>query len=140
MWYKEGEITSIRSWNNLFEATKNQTNTIYMGDFNAHNIAWNCYNTNENGEKLWTTTYNKELICVNLDTMSRQGSIGQNSSNINLVFTSSVMANRLEVVQDTNTWVSDHYLIELNIDLNLTPYRKKSNRISTKNELGGIQK
>lgn len=74
-----------------------------MEDFNAHNIAWNYYNTHENGEKLWITTYNKELICVNLDTMSRQGSIGQNSSNIDLVFTSSEMANRLEMIQDTDT-------------------------------------
>ncbi|KMQ90583.1 pol-like protein [Lasius niger] len=44
-----------------------------MGDFNAHNTTWNCVQTDTNGDRLWEVTYNKDLICLNEDTMSRLG-------------------------------------------------------------------
>lgn len=103
-----------------------------MGDFNAYNTTWNCVQTDTNGNRLWEATYNKDLICLNEDKMSRLGEVGQRSSNLDLIFASVNIADRGVCVQLNDTWGSGHFPIELNIDTHIENYIKKSNRITTK--------
>ncbi|CAL1674553.1 unnamed protein product [Lasius platythorax] len=124
-------------WKELFDIDTGQTKSLYVGDFNAHNTTWNCVQTDTNGDRLWEVTYNKDLICLNEDTMSRLGEVEQRSSNLDLMFASVNIADRGVCAQLNDTWAnstyaSDHFPIELNIGTYIENYIKKSNRITTK--------
>lgn len=83
--YKKPNVTlNVRQWIQGMEIDNHVTNTIVTGDFNAHNTMWNCTNTDKSGEALLEAMSNKGLICLNMNTTSREGYIGQNSSNIDL--------------------------------------------------------
>lgn len=93
---RPGKVLSMNKWKEIFEFDNSQLETIFLGDFNAHNTAWNCQDTDENGDRLWLTTYNKGLICLNQETESRMGDTGQSSSNIDLIFGTTEMVNITE--------------------------------------------
>lgn len=58
---------------------------IFIGDFNAHNVAWNCEETDTNGERLLDETEDSNLFVINSDTKSRIGEVGQRDPNIDLI-------------------------------------------------------
>lgn len=97
-----------------------------------HIILWNCQNTDANGDNLCETMDNAGMICLNQETESRLGNIGQFSSNINLIVGSPRMADIADVIQGEDTWGSDHFPIELTFKVKIQRYRKRTNRISTK--------
>lgn len=119
-------------WNKIIKKCSEGLHTIITGDFNAHNIVWNCHNTDKAGEILFEAMNNNGLICLNMDTMSREGYIGQKSSNIDLFFGTPSMADIAECFQIDDTWGSDHYPIVCSIETSREIYYKKTNRITTK--------
>lgn len=120
-----------RKWQEIFGIDTRQ-NTLFIGDFNAHNAMWNYTDTDINGEELWEETFNHDLVCVNPDTLSRMGETGQIGTNIDLAFAIMNLADKIECEQVADTWGSDHFPIKLNIDTDLQVYTKLTNRISTK--------
>ncbi|KMQ81749.1 hypothetical protein RF55_25337 [Lasius niger] len=100
-------------WKEIFDIDTGQTESLYVGDFNAHNTTSNCVQIDTNSDRLWEVIYNKDLICLNEDTMSRLGEVGQRSSNLDLVFASVNIADRGECVELNDTWGSDYFPIEL---------------------------
>lgn len=105
---------------------------IIVEDFNAYNIAWNCEETNRNGDRLLKEFENEDLFVINGDTKSRMGIMGQRDSNIDLIFASEGTLNYLEYFQEKDSWDSDHFPIGFNLKIEYGVYRKKSNRLSTK--------
>lgn len=129
---RPGSTTTKNKWKEIFEFEERQLETIFVGDFNAHNTAWNCQNTDKNGEYLWDITYEKELICINEGTESRIGDIGQIGSNIDLIFSTMEIADSLECEQSNEPWGSDHYPLKLKLKKEVQIYRKKTNKFTTK--------
>lgn len=121
-----------REWQELFNMEHKQLETVFVGDFNAHNEIWNCRDTDRQGEDLFEVMYNQNYICLNTDTQSRPGEMNQTPSNIDLFFGPAGMVDKIECEQAQDTWGSDHYPIIGNIDTEIWRYRKKSNRVSTK--------
>lgn len=73
------------------------------------------------------------LVCLNQETESRMRNIGQLSLKIDLLFGTSRLADiKADIKQDEDTWVSDHYPIEVTLNEEVHRYRKRANRISTK--------
>lgn len=70
---------------------------------------------------------------MNPETLSRQGTIGQNSSNIDLIFTSIEMAHQIECGQTLDTQGSDHYPIEVNLDTEINAYGKQTKSLQKTN-------
>ncbi|KMQ91023.1 rna-directed dna polymerase from mobile element jockey [Lasius niger] len=115
-----------RKWKKLFEIDTRQTESLYVGDFNAHNTTWNCVQTDTNGERLWEITYNKDLICLNEDTMSRLDKVGQTSSNLDLVFASMNIADR-------RRWrITSRNLNNKNIEKNIRKEERRGQRRQVK--------
>ncbi|XP_071578331.1 uncharacterized protein [Temnothorax nylanderi] len=122
-----------RDFNPVFNSANGDlNNTLILGDFNAQNTAWNCAITNKNGEILHDLMANKGLSCVNVDTKSRNGYSGQRDSNIDLLFAAGDMAGDIEYSQLEEPYDSDHVPICFSLDNNTQPYRKLSNKTSTK--------
>lgn len=124
----KGQLTK-QEWQKIFNFNQISQNTIFMGDFNAHNCSWNCDN---NGDILQNLMYDKKFICINTDTMSRLSYVNQHPSNIDLAFYSEKILDKINYTQLQDTWGSDHYPISFKMNNALEIYRKKSNRISTK--------
>lgn len=129
---RPGGVLPTRKWREIFLFDNRQFESIFVGDYNAHNTVWNCQNTDRNGERLWEVTIDNDIICLNQDTISRIGNVGQESSNIDLIFSTVEIMDKLEYEQIPDSWGSDHHPLEIRINESIIPYRKKTNRISTK--------
>lgn len=110
-----------------------EEDTIILGDFNAYHNMWNCENTDRNGERLYTATYNKGYIVLNSDTKSRMNYYNQVASNIDLIFANNNFIGWLDYKQIKDTWGSDHHPIEILVNVEVVVYRKLTNRVSNKN-------
>lgn len=105
---------------------------LLAGDFNAHNVSWNCKDTDYSGRVLLEDTEEEDLFIVNTDTMSRMENIIQQDSNIDIIFANKKLADRTRYKQLDDTWGSDHYRILVEIDIQKSRYKKKTNRKFTK--------
>ncbi|XP_077282774.1 uncharacterized protein LOC143908831 isoform X2 [Temnothorax americanus] len=122
---------SARDLNAVFNSI-NPSDSIILGDFNAHNTAWNCESSNNNGDILHDVMANAGLICINVDTRSRIGCSGQRDFNIDLLFASGSVAGNIDYQQLGESHDSDHVPIGFFVDINTRIYRKLSNKTSTK--------
>lgn len=73
-----------------------------------------------------------EAYSFNEDTLSRMGTIGQSSSNIDLIIGSSEDIDSMRIYRLQDTWGSDHYPLVMEWNTEITTYTKKTNRISNK--------
>jgi len=75
-----------------------------------------------------------DFYIINRDTVTRRGAPGQRSSNLDLILVTPDLVNNTEYKMISDTWGSDHHPIEVTFtSFNPIPYRKITNRISTKN-------
>lgn len=75
---------------------------------------------------------NKGFFCINTDTKSRVGHRGQRDSNLDLLFGTEGVVSRVEYSQIDDTWGSDHHPISFCFDDDVRPYRKLTNKITTR--------
>lgn len=83
--YRRSGPTNKWMWRNLVGSLKEEKNIVITGDFNAHNVIWNCEDTDRNGEIIWEEMEEKGLLIAN-DGKSRIGEGGMRNSNIDLIF------------------------------------------------------
>lgn len=62
---KPGKKIPMYVWRNVVKDVNNKEHWIIAGDFNAHNIIWNCKNTNVNGSRLYEAMEEKGMYIVN---------------------------------------------------------------------------
>lgn len=72
------------------------------------------------------------MCIVNTDTESRLGEGMQEKSNINLIFCSDNIVDKINYEQGKDAWGSDHFPIFFEISINNKIYSKVTNRKSTK--------
>ncbi|XP_071579545.1 uncharacterized protein [Temnothorax nylanderi] len=121
-----------RDLNSIFNAVNgNNNNTVILGDFNAHNTTWNCDSTNDNGDVLYNLMYDEDFLCINTDTKSRVGYSEQRDSNLDLMFGTDGVVNRVDY-QMEEAWDSDRVPISFSFDISAGVYRKSTNRTSVK--------
>lgn len=130
--YRRPGPTTKKTWRNLLSSLKEEKNIILTGDFNAHNVIWNCEDTDRNGEVLWEVMEENDMIIVNDSTKSRIGEGGVRSSNIDLVFSTRDIFQFIECSQLEDSWGSDHFPIVAELKVNRCVYKKKTNRLSKK--------
>lgn len=128
---RPGKEGSKIEWKKLFRGIKKNEGILVMGDFNAHHRAWNCWNTDKIGKRLLEEMENEDMYVLNNDTESRQGERNQRNSNLNLIFVSGNVIDKIEYLQGKDTWGSDHYPIIFSLSYGVDIY-KRTNRISTK--------
>lgn len=128
---KPGYVEKNGTWRKMINKFKD-SKIIMMGDFNAHNVLWNCHCTDRNGSCLAEESEEEGLYVMNIDTTSRIGEGGRQWSNLDLMFCTSEMVHRITYKQGKDTWGSDHFPIIYEIDEEMKGYFKKTNRITNK--------
>ncbi|XP_046750589.1 uncharacterized protein LOC124413847 [Diprion similis] len=109
-------VLSQSSWNDVFECTDLNKNTIILEDFNAHNTKWNCLKNDINGDRLDHSINLKNLFLHNSNTSTHINSYNRKKSNIDLVFSSTSLADKISVNVKNDTFGSDHFPIEVEVD------------------------
>ena len=95
-----------------------------VGDFNAHHHAWNCNKIDLNGENLLECINNHNLFLHNNKTTTYIKPNGY-SSNIDLVFSSINISDKINVSAHDETWGSDHFPLFIQLSLKKKHIRKK---------------
>ncbi|XP_071575225.1 uncharacterized protein [Temnothorax nylanderi] len=129
--HPQGELTDA-DISVVVDQVPDTLDSIILGDFNAHNSTWNCDLTTPSGEALHDTLLDRGFFCINSDTKSRVGQRGQRDSNIDLAFGTAGVIDNVEYEQQDDAWDSDHYPISFTVDSDPQPYRKITNRITSK--------
>ena len=58
-------------WDGIINTTvRSYSNSILMGDFNAHNTAWNCLSTDTNGERLLQSIDDSDTFLHNVNSLT----------------------------------------------------------------------
>ncbi|KYQ48816.1 hypothetical protein ALC60_12131 [Trachymyrmex zeteki] len=130
---RPGDSHRVIDFRPLFDFDPGDCESIFLGDFNAHNTVWNCEYTNTIGESLQEAMDCRDLICVNMDTCSHMGTIGERDSNLDLLFCSVAVLDTIEYNQLEDSWDSDHFPIAFTFETQQVRYSKRTNRITTKN-------
>lgn len=127
-----GTRTNFIDWKKLVNGINRKEGIVVAGDFNAHNRIWNCENSDKLGEDLFEEFLEEDLFIVNKDTESRMGEKKQKNSNIDLIFCSDNICDKVGYEQGDDTWGSEHFPIRFDIKANGKDYKKLTNRISRK--------
>lgn len=131
---KPGEIERKGMWRKVMSYDKKQGESIVLGDFNCHKTRWNCQTTDQNGETLNEEMDEEDMYIINEDTMSRMSERGDTPANLDLIFASRGMVDKMKYEQEEDSWGSDHFPIKASIKIGceINNYRKRSNRLSKK--------
>lgn len=125
-----GSTLTQHEWNAIIECIDNN-NTVLMGDFNAHNRIWNCRHTDSNGERLYNSISEKNLFLHNHNTFTHLNARTNFKSNIDLVFSTMSVADKINVKVYDETFGSDHYPILLDVDARKQTYHKPSYKLKS---------
>lgn len=127
-----GVTLSQSQWDCIFSNMHPSHNTLIMGDFNAHNVVWNCYNTDMNGTHLLNSIDSTDLIIHNHSTYSHVNSINSSKSNIDLIITSTLFSDKLSFSVGDDTLGSDHFPFHVELNVEKSYYKKKSFKLKSK--------
>ena len=117
-------------WNQIVSNTAQvSTNCLFMGDFNAHHVVWNCTQNDANGEKLLQAIDDHNLFLHNTNTLSHIDFYRAKKSNLDLILSSNALADKITVEINDETWGSDHFPIFVTMSAEKNLYHKKSFRI-----------
>ncbi|KAK2578369.1 hypothetical protein KPH14_001065 [Odynerus spinipes] len=130
----QGPSLSQNNWDKFMETVSGLRPCLLVGDFNAHNKAWNCANNDTNGERLFNSLLSYDIFLHNTDTFTHFNLHNNNKSNIDLVFTTPDLAEKTSVDILDDTRGSDHCLINIKVNAGRDKYiyRKISNRVFSK--------
>ncbi|XP_076651182.1 uncharacterized protein LOC143358149 [Halictus rubicundus] len=127
--YRPPETNTQQSeWDNIFKNIDTNICSIVLGDFNAHNRMWNCHSTSTHGKRLESVIFRNNLFLHNEDTLTYC-----DKSNIDMVFSTVNLADRVNVKVSNNRYGSDHNPIYVSVNFEKKYYyRKKSSNIPSK--------
>ena len=120
-----------KTWNEIFEKVKRSKSAILVGDFNAHHKTWNCEKNDTAGDRLLESLNNSNLILHNPNTKTYLQPRSNKKSNLDLIFTSTNIADKATVKVDEDTHGSDHFPIFINFQITKSIYRKKSFKLNS---------
>ena len=126
-----GKNLSQDEWNKITWNVNTDRLTILVGDFDAHNMAWNCKYTDTNGKRLLESSEATNLILHNCNTITRSDFHRNFHSNIDLLFSTANIAAGINVEAYDETLDSDHYPLLCNVQIEKSLYIKKSLRINS---------
>ena len=125
--YRRPGITLSQSeWNEILNTTKHNSSSILLGDFNAHNNKWNCPSSDTNGERLDCSIELHNLFLHNPNTFTHINYHNSERSNIDLVFSTLNIAEKVNTHVFDEMFGSDHFPILIDVQINKKfQYEKK---------------
>ena len=99
-----------KQWDRIVSnAARIDTKNIFMGDFNAHNVVWNCTRNDSNGEKFIQAIDDFNLFIHNTNTLP--------------------IADKIFVEMYDENWGSDHHPFLITVAAEKIVYHKKMFKI-----------
>lgn len=130
--YKPPKLkVSNAEWGTIISNADARPRCILLGDFNSHNEAWNCIDTDENGISLLEQTEKHNLFLHNTNTHTRFDIRTNYKSNLDLVFSTINIAHLLKVNVSDDSLGSDHFPIYIDFDNEKTIYNKITFKIQS---------
>lgn len=124
------KVLKHKYWEDIIDVYRNLENCILVGDFNAHHIAWNCRTNKPDGMKLFDCI-EKNIFLHNTDTLTHLDVYRGQKCNIDLVMSKPEIADLISVETLEETWGSDHYPLNITLNVQKTQYAKKSFKITS---------
>ena len=135
-----GTTLTQDQWDTITDNVNIGKHSILVGDFNSHNIIWNCKYTDLNGERFSNSIDDQNLFLHNLDSITRSDFVRNIHSNIDLLLSSVNLAHKIDALVLEEIWGSDHHPILFNIQIDKDIYIKKTFKIkSLKTNWQGVQ-
>ena len=116
----------------IFDNINTNTKNILVGDFNAHNQAWNCRNNNTDGARLYNTYIKSDIILHNSNTLTHIDRRFNSRSNIDLIFSTPDFAHNIEFKTYEEPLGSDHIPLIINVNFEKNLYYKKTFKLQSK--------
>lgn len=131
-------VLSQEQWDSVANlASKEEGINYLVGDFNAHNVQWNCDDDDLNGKRFLDSIMDAGLIILNYDQVTHLNSRNGKTSIIDLVMADNNSASVATLRVYDETYESDHFPIEISVSLSKYIYRKKSFKVrSTRTKIG----
>uniref|UniRef100_A0ABD2VZL9 ribonuclease H n=1 Tax=Trichogramma kaykai TaxID=54128 RepID=A0ABD2VZL9_9HYME len=126
-----GSTLSQADWNQVITETCKH-NALLIGDFNALNLQWNCPRTEENGDRLQTAYKLHNVFLHNCDSTTYTNLRSNYTSNLDLVFSTQDIKDKISTEICEETWSSDHHPIFITISVTKSLYHKKKLKLSSK--------
>lgn len=126
-----GSLTDS-AWKDIVGNTNGHSHCLLVGDFNAHNEAWNCSHTDPDGARLLDSFEALSLFLHNHDTYTHFNQSNLSRSNIDLVLSSTDLSSFIETEVFSDSWGSDHFPINIMIDVHRYIYRRETFKIQSK--------
>lgn len=126
-----GFTLAQNQWDDIVKNVSNRKNCILLGDFNAHNVAWNCLNSDTNGIRFYNAINAYDLLIHNSDSKTHIDFHRNVKSNLDLVLSTSKIAEKMYVTVNDETCGSDHYPIYIDVDTQKYRYIKKSFKLKS---------
>ena len=125
-----GYTTTQDTWTQIINCvTDSHDNYILMGDFNAHNVVWNCSQNDTNGNRLLQAIDDVDLYLLNSDSLTHVDFYRRKRSNLDLIFANCQFAHKITINVHDETFGSDHFPIYVNININKQMYTKKTHKL-----------
>ena len=121
-----GSTLSENIWEKIVGYTQKHKNCILMRDFNAHHVTWNSTNNDTNGKNFHEALENSDLFLLNPDSYTRMDLYRNKKSNLDLIFSSAKLADKITTKIHDETWGSDHFPIFVNINIEKYLYYQKN--------------
>lgn len=129
--YRTPSLTlSQGQWDCILDNVNTNHSSLLLGDFNAHNITWNCRKADKNG-KLYNSIEPRDLFIHNDHTLTHVNTSNNTKSNIDLVLSTLDISDKINVQVRDETWGSEHYPIDVNVLIEKSYYEKKSVKLSS---------
>lgn len=126
-----GTTLSQNQWDVIFNNVKTNSNTIIVGDFNSHNIIWNCKDNNTNGLRLENSLEKYDLIFHNNNSFTYVNMYHNIKSNLDLLVSTIILSDKIDFRVNNDSWGSDHFAIFFNINVTKSYYNKKYFKIKS---------
>ena len=123
---------SEKEWDMIVSNAQAGGESILLGDFNSHSELWNCRNTDTNGERLFDSINKYNLFLHNTNTFTRIDMSRNQKSNIDLIISTMDVAQFINCKVTDDTIGSDHFPIQIEINVEKSIYYKKTFKIQSK--------
>ena len=131
--YRVPSLTRLQSiWASIVQSLDNTQAGILVGDFNSPNIIWNRTHSETGGKHLAKSINENDLFLHNNDTIRRTDPYYKTNSNIDHLFSTLKVSQKVNVHVLDETLGSGHYPIFFTVELDKNLYVQRSLEIKFK--------
>ncbi|XP_014214776.1 uncharacterized protein LOC106643953 [Copidosoma floridanum] len=130
--YRAPECVLTQSeWHEIVGCVDIDGYSLFLGDFNAKNINWNCNSNDDNGLRLEVAYRHRNLYLHNFDTQTYIKLSTNYRSNLDLIFLTQNLSDWVNYEMCDVTYESDHFPLYISVNAQKYYYSRKTFKCSS---------